>query len=189
MVLDLGVFRSQGPVNGSFWVLEEIPGMIFSADMASTLREDLYWASYNVAYFPKIREAMAESSSWTRDPRAKLFRQLQGNVTSIESMQRVMGWNDYRHSSVSGGDPMKAIMARGDLAGHASGGIDSKASSAALYRGGMATFARVGPTHDDLPPFCWSASPEALPHRGQPDCFSFSWERLWPGRSEPLLFA
>mmetsp|Transcript_104811 Transcript_104811/g.306082 ORF Transcript_104811/g.306082 Transcript_104811/m.306082 type:complete len:558 (-) Transcript_104811:134-1807(-) len=188
MVLDLGIFSSRGPVDGSFWVLEEIPGKIVSEDMSHRLREDLYWASYNVAFFSEVREMMNESSSWAHDPRAELFRQLHTNVTSIEGMQHVMGWNDYKNSNISKGDPRKAIMARGDLAGSAAGGIDSKASSAGYYRSGMITFARVGPTHDDLLPFCWSASPEDLPHRGQPDCFGFVWERLWPGRSEPLLF-
>ena len=46
-------------------------------------------------------------------------------------------------------------MARGDLAGGAGGGIDSKFSSATHIADG-AIFARGGPTSDDQPPFCWT---------------------------------
>jgi len=190
MVLDLRAFASSGlAAPGTFWVLEELPGTIVSADMTHRLHEDSYWASYNVAFFPQVRKLANQSSSWASDPRAELFRQLHGSATTIEGMQRLMGWNDYLHSAISKGDPTKAIMARADLAGGVFGGLDSKVSSASLYRSGMVTFARVGPTHDDLPPFCWNTLEEVLPHRGQPHCFNYTWERLWYGRSEPVLYA
>ncbi|CAE8588097.1 unnamed protein product [Polarella glacialis] len=207
MVLDLSIFAKninnnnnweaeegeEGQGEGLFWVLEEAPGLVVSADMSAKLRKDLYWPSFNVAFFPEIRQRNQEAGSWEEAPRARLFRQLHHEVTSIEGMQAVMAWNDYRHSNISKG-PGDAIMARDDLAtdgrAAADGGLDSKVSSFSHYQRGMATFARVGPTHDDVPPFCWGENPkfDRVPHKGHPRCFNFTWERLWPGRSEPEVF-
>lgn len=204
MVLDLKRFSTWrlGEVDtdlapeGLLWIAEEIPGYMATADMSARLVQDGYWASYNVAYFPKVRRLMDEWSSWEKDPRAILFRELQGSVKSIEDMQAVMGWNDYMHSRASDGDPGNAIMARNDLQppeeATADGGIDSKISSYLHQRRSMSTFARVGPTHDSLPPFCWNATQLghliSMPHEGHPECFNYTWERMWLGRTDPLIF-
>lgn len=192
MVLDLGLFRQAGPVDGSFWVLEEMPGTIVKKDLSGRLRQELYWPSYNVAYFEETRRLINESESWAENARARLFESFQGSVHSVETMQRVMDWNDYLHNDISAGDPSVAIMSRKDLKGNGSdvsGGIDSKVSSFRLYEEGMITYGRVGPTHEQVPAFCWSTCHNpAVPHHGQPDCFLYDYERIWPGRSEPLLF-
>eukprot|EP00933_Yihiella_yeosuensis_P019961 TRINITY_DN16099_c1_g1_i2.p1 TRINITY_DN16099_c1_g1~~TRINITY_DN16099_c1_g1_i2.p1 ORF type:complete len:236 (+),score=38.66 TRINITY_DN16099_c1_g1_i2:464-1171(+) len=199
MVLDLQRFGSGGKNSltasseegeGLFVVLEEAPGLIVSADMSARLRKDLYWASYNVAYFPEIRKRVNESSSWQMAPRAQIFRQQVSKVESMEGMKSIMAWNDYLHSNISKGDPAKAIMARGDLypkgKKRAAGGIDSKVSSFTDYSAGMISHARVGQTHDSVPPFCWGSDPEVdkTPHRSHPRCFNFTWQTLWPGQSE-----
>lgn len=224
---------------GLLWVVEEAPGLLHSADMTATLAADGYWASYNVAFFADVRARLAEPSSYADCPRANLFREMQGNVTGLASMQALMGWNDYAHDPLSGGNPDDAIMARGDLLaprGWAGGGIDSKCSSlrtaraanpttttaaattttlatataalagtvaaeaaeaavsqaAAAGRGAAAasaedplvSFARAGPTHDSLPPFCWAnlgpLEEAATPHAGHPACFNYSWAAFAP---------
>ena len=47
--------------------------------------------------------------------------------------------------------------------------------------------ARLGPTHDDQPPFCWKQFDGLLNkrgrpyfHLGHPECYSFSWETFPP---------
>jgi len=192
MVLDLEAFKRNGLVDNTFWVLEEMPGNIVKQDMSSFLREKSYWPSFNVAYFEETRRLINESSSWTDDVRAALFASFEASIDSIERMQWVMGWNDYLHNDISAGDPSKAIMARRDLLGDGSvvsGGMDNKVSSFRLYEEGMVTLGRVGPTHDEVPAFCWSTCRnQSVPHHGHPDCFQFEYERLWPGRSEPVRF-
>ena len=89
-------------------------------------------------------------------------------------------------------------MARDDLyepTGFAGGGIDSKCSSLALARapaagGGadpLVSYARAGPTHDALPPFCWGrdSAMDLTPHAGHPECFDYSWAPVVP-RAELL---
>lgn len=51
-------------------------------------------------------------------------------------------------------------------------------------------YARMGPTHDDQLPFCWSAFEarksktnkrgKKFVHVGQPDCFDFNWQQFPP---------
>lgn len=35
--------------------------------------------------------------------------------------------------------------------------------------------ARIGPTSDDQPVFCWSQLEKPYVHVGQPDCWDFNW--------------
>jgi Phospholipase B len=54
---------------------------------------------------------------------------------------------------------------------------------------GIQTYARLGPTHDDQPPFCWNQFDGDLNrdkrnkpfrHVGQPECFNFKWVAMPP---------
>lgn len=182
MVLDLKMFTKGKPiVNDTFWVLEEVPGLIEAADQSSWLQSKGYWASYNVAYYRRTRTIAGEIQSHSDCMRARLFRALVPDVTSIERMKMVMAWNDYKHSSIAHG-PDDAIMARGDLTfgRQASGGIDSKVASDESIREGLTTYGRAGPTTDNHPPFCWKKKFESTPHHGHPLCFDFKWEAFSP---------
>ena len=151
--------------------------------MSHRLREDLYWPSFNEAFFPEIRKLSKATGAYGDYPRAQLFRLLQPNATSIEGLQFVMGWNDFKHNNISHGDPENAIAARDDLDPNkpqAEGGLDSKVTSYKLYHRGMVTFARAGPTNDFLPSFCWKGQFPDVPRYGQPECFNFSWAPVVP---------
>ena len=46
---------------------------------------------------------------------------------------------------------------------------------------------RLGPTHDNFPPFCWHDVKDIrnhrgfqLSHAGHPDCFGFEWSQFPP---------
>jgi hypothetical protein len=116
MVLDATKFK-EGSANTKdlFWVIEEAPGLMHSEDQTERLLKDGYWASYNVAYYEDIRERMGEIANYDTDPRANLFRNMQGNVTDLEGIQDIMTWNDYVNEPLSEGSPDNAIMMRGDL--------------------------------------------------------------------------
>ena len=81
---DSSKFTATTPRKGLFWVLEEAPGLIHAEDQTEKLIADGYWGSYNVAYYADIRERIGETGSYVSCPRANIFRELQGNVTTIE---------------------------------------------------------------------------------------------------------
>ena len=181
MLGDLVAFKPGRPLaNGTFVVLEEVPGLIVARDQSATLQAQRYWPSFNVAFYAETRAIAGETESYTEVPRARLFSEMQGNVSDDASMRWLMGWNDYENDPRSGGSPDNAIMARGDLAGGAGGGIDSKFSSAKHIADGVTSFARAGPTSDDQPPFCWTKDFSSTPHAGHPQCFDFSWGSFSP---------
>jgi hypothetical protein len=180
------------------WVLEEAPGLIHAEDQTQALLSKGYWGSYNVAFYDDIRERLGETSSYDSCPRANLFREMQGNVTDLASMEWIISWNDYLNDPLSEGNPGNAIMARDDLKGFAGGGIDAKCSSILTVRGPppsassavagsgsapLKSMARAGPTHGPLPAFCWKDVPLAsatTPHAGHPACFDYEWAAIQP---------
>jgi len=195
MVLNIPYFESVKDLSdeeaalpdGTFWVLEEVPGAIISSDMTGHLRDHKYWASYNIAYFEETRRIAGDTANWHNDTRALLFRDMQSDVKTLSDMQAVMGWNDYLNSNVSKGNPENAVMSRADLPNSPSfsafGGIDSKVSSVKYYRAGRTAFGRVGPTWDAVPVFCWHQHPELAQnntHEGHPECFNYLWQEVKP---------
>ena len=53
MVLDYKQFTpGQNLKQGTFWVLEQIPGIVEMADMTAHLQDNRYWASYNLPWAP-----------------------------------------------------------------------------------------------------------------------------------------
>merc|ERR1712196_225065 len=138
-------------------IVEEVPGLVHTEDMTTRLQEDGYFPSFNVPFFPVVQEAAGYSPrSWTGAARYCLFKELQGSVQNPDTMEAVMRWNDYKHSSCSRGSPTNAIAARGDLGryGSAFGALDAKWTD---YGGAVAmrTYAQAGPTHDTQKEFCW----------------------------------
>lgn len=196
-IADLLLFEPGRPLRpNTFVVLEEVPGLVHYEDQSARLQADRYWPSFNVAYYSATRELAGERDSFTEHPRARLFREMQGSVMDDASMRRVMGWNDYRHNPISRGDPQYAIAARNDLGRppFAEGGYDSKMSSWRHVAREGTSFGRAGPTHDDLPPFCWLEGEQfaRMTHEGHPHCFNFSWGAFAPRPSpgmEPAVEA
>uniref|UniRef100_A0A8C0Y3W7 Phospholipase B-like n=1 Tax=Cyprinus carpio carpio TaxID=630221 RepID=A0A8C0Y3W7_CYPCA len=203
MVIDYKAFvPGQGYTKqGLFTVLEQIPGMIVTADKTEELFQTGYWASYNIPYFEKVfnasggQELVQKYGSWfsfSDNPRAQIFRRNQSLVTDIESMVRLMRYNNYEEDPLSrcdGCDPAQngenSISARSDLnPGNGSypfgalkqrphGGTDMKVTSADMFSR-LELVAVSGPTWDQVPVFQWSSSPySTLLHMGHPDRWAF----------------
>ena len=201
MVLDLKLFTpGHVPGPGFFTVTEEVPGLITTADMTSTLVKDTYWGSYNNPYFEDISEASGYAGLCKRRgdeycynacPRANLFREYHSNIVDLSGAEWILGYNSFQNDTASLNDSCNAIACRGDLEPEvrnrgAYGALDAKVSSvtlAAKYPGTPAIFrARAGPSHDQQPVFCWSQVTDESDyvHQGQPDCFDFTWNTFPP---------
>ena len=165
-VVDLNLFTPGAPslTAGLLTVVEEIPGLVHVGDQTKYLEKHKYWPSFNVPYYMDVRAANGNfPDSWSTAPRNKLFHLLQGNVTSIQSMQRVMRWNKYQTTpKISGGDPCNAIACRADVRSTGThtqsdfGAIDAKLSSfgSLMQKDGtnsLQVFAEVGPRYVDFP--------------------------------------
>uniref|UniRef100_T1IJU9 Phospholipase B-like n=1 Tax=Strigamia maritima TaxID=126957 RepID=T1IJU9_STRMM len=203
MVVDMKLFKPGKPLKADLlWVLEQLPKYVMRADKTDLLRDQLYWPSYNVPYFPFIYNmsgsaaAAAKHGDWfsyDKTPRALIFKRDQPNVSSLETMMKLMRYNDYTHDPLSRCNctppysAENAISARCDLnpkngtypiaaLGHRShGGIDMKLTSSKLFSSGLSFVAIGGPSYDSLPPFQWSRSDfeTDTPHMGQPDLWKF----------------
>lgn len=203
MVVDYKLFvPGKDTQLGLFTVLEQIPGMIVTADRTQELFKTGYWASYNIPYFEAVfnasggPELVQEYGSWfsySQNPRAQIFRRNQTLVTDIESMVRLMRYNNYEEDPLSrcdACDPVQngenSISARSDLnpangsypfgalKQRPHGGTDMKMTSFGLFQR-LELLAVSGPTWDQTPVFQWSRSPyNDLPHMGHPDRWDFS---------------
>nr|XP_012324444.2 putative phospholipase B-like 2 [Aotus nancymaae] len=204
MIVDYKAFVPGGPSPGSrvLTILEQIPGMVVVADKTSELYQKTYWASYNIPSFETVFNAsglqalVAQYGDWFSydgSPRAQIFRRNQSLVHDIESMVRLMRYNDFLHDPLSlcktcnpqpNGE--NAISARSDLnpangsypfqalRQRSHGGIDVKVTSMSLAKI-LSLLAASGPTWDQVPPFQWSTSPfSSLLHMGQPDLWKFA---------------
>ncbi|XP_010181268.1 PREDICTED: putative phospholipase B-like 2, partial [Mesitornis unicolor] len=179
MVVDYKAFMPgrASPPPGLLTVLEQIPYF-----------EEIFNASGN----PELVRKYGDWFTYDRNPRAQIFRRNQTQVHDLDSMVRLMRFNNYLQDPLSrcrGCDPPQnaenAISARSDLnpangtypfpalRQRCHGGTDMKVTSS-----GMApTFGLVaasGPPWDNVPPFRWSTSPCAsLLHMGHPDLWTF----------------
>ncbi|XP_069475333.1 putative phospholipase B-like 2 [Ambystoma mexicanum] len=210
MIVDYNRFRPGVPNldPGLLTVLEQIPGLVVSEDKTEVLSQQRYWASYNIPYFPDIFNASGGQDlvrqygdwfSYDRNPRAQIFRRNHTLVHDMESMIRLMRYNNFHIDPMSrcqGCDPPQngenAISARSDLnpangtypfgalRQRQHGGTDMKVTSFQLAQV-FGMIAVSGPTWDDLPPFQWSTSPFSfLLHMGHPDVWQFDpVEVLW----------
>ncbi|XP_074526104.1 putative phospholipase B-like 2 [Halichoeres trimaculatus] len=182
-------------------VLEQIPGFIVYADKTQELLQKGYWASFNIPYYENIfnasgcNELVEKFGPWfslDQNPRAQIFRRNQTAVVDLDSMVRLMRYNNFKEDPLSrcdGCDPPwngeNAISARSDLnpangtypfgalKQRPHGGTDMKMTSYGMFRDyGM--LAVSGPTWDQVPPFQWSTSPyKDLVHMGHPDRWAF----------------
>jgi len=199
MITDLKKFKPRVALEpGLLWVVEQIPGKVVAADMTSVLVSG-YWPSYNVAFFPEIYEACGYPNfidkqqkrgdgydvptKWLMyqvSPRANIFRRSQSNVTSVAGMRHMMRYNDYKHDPLSHHHPTAAVCARGDLAKEGAipkGCYDTKVTS---YSMAWDLEAEVvgGPTAQEQPAFQWEPTFGEFAHRGMPNRFDFTFERM-----------
>lgn len=196
MVLDIGRARASAGAGkplaaDSFWVLEEVPGLVHAEDQSDHLNTHAYWPSFNEIYYPATRKVAGARGNYSDAVRFRLFAELQGSVTSDAAMARVIAWNDYQHDPIAHG-PSDAISMRGDLVkggARAGGGIDAKYSTLAAAASGLVSHGRAGPTNDDQPPFCWTEEFAQTPHVGHPRCFGFQWGSFAPARKEAVAAA
>ncbi|XP_041084538.1 putative phospholipase B-like 2 [Polyodon spathula] len=192
-----------------FTVLEQIPGLIMIADKTEELFRKGYWASYNIPYFerifnasggPELVQQYGDWFSFDLNPRAQIFRRNHSQVIDMESMIRLMRYNNFLEDPLSvcqGCNPPhngeNAISARSDLnpangtypfgalKQRPHGGTDMKVTSFSLYRD-YQLLAVSGPTWDQVPPFQWSSSPyNRLLHMGHPDTWAFPVVRVFWG--------
>ncbi|CAG9531329.1 unnamed protein product [Cercopithifilaria johnstoni] len=199
-VVDYKLFKPKEelPTKNLLWVLEQAPGLVISHDMTWFLKKYTYWPSYNIPYFKTISEIsgfeqkgqLSDWYKWESSPRAKIFRRDHDKVTNLDSLQKLMRYNDYKHEKFSKCKcipPYSAeasISTRGDLnprngtyeikaMGHRNhGGIDYKGTNYQLFKN-LRFKAWGGPTYDPLPAFSWATTDIQAKHYGQPTVWQF----------------
>jgi hypothetical protein len=199
MVIDYNKFKKgQKLQDGTFWVLEQAPGVSVGKDMSQLLQKQGFWASENRGYFSAIRNVSGESEaeeihgnlfSEHENPRAHIFQATAPKVNTLDDMRHEMERNEWPHE-VDGGPantPDHAIASRGDLDKERptpNGGVDSKVTNACLVKL-LSAQAIAGPTHDGQKPFKWTDDkgrnkyPD-YPKAGLPDLWNFDWVHFTP---------
>mmetsp|Transcript_59846 Transcript_59846/g.106398 ORF Transcript_59846/g.106398 Transcript_59846/m.106398 type:complete len:640 (+) Transcript_59846:110-2029(+) len=195
MVVDYNQFQSGKPlVDGTFWLVEMIPGVSEMQDMTKHLQEKRYWPSFNRPFFGKVRELSGHSAaershgtlySWEANPRAQIFAANAGTVNAISEMRNLMDRNAYPASGVAPNDPGHDVAARMDLSPMLkipNGGIDAKVTSRCLMKS-LQVQAISGPSHQSLEPFRWKGDDGSelwadFPHAGLPDRWNFDYVQM-----------
>nr|XP_039262472.1 phospholipase B-like 1 [Styela clava]XP_039262473.1 phospholipase B-like 1 [Styela clava] len=186
MVVDLKKFTPEiGFEDGALYVVEQIPGFVESHDQTNILREG-YWASYNVPFYESIYNMSGYPAVTKNDPdlshdlapRAKIFRRDQGTVVDMESMKKILRYNNYKFDKYSEGDACNAICCRNDS--NYMGCTDSKATDYFLAKS-FTTHAINGPTVgglSDIPPYKWPQNSSY--HEGMPNVWNFTFIDIKP---------
>jgi len=189
MVVDYNKFIPQVELQpGTLWVAEQIPGLVEFADVTSQLERG-YWASYNVAYFPKIYELSGYPEfvkkhgvefSYQLAPRAEIFRRDAGTVVDLQTLQNLMRYNNYKNDPYSKQNPGNAICSRFDLESthpRPSGCYDTKYTNYQSQKT-QTSWALNGPTQSHgLPPFSWHKFQNSS-HVGLPTLFNFKFQKM-----------
>lgn len=205
MVVDYKEFVPGEPLrDGLFTVLEQMPGQTVWSDQTDVLRSQSYWPSYNIAFYPYVYNITGTYDafvkygsffSYEESPRASIFRRDQHNVVDIDSMIKMMRYNDYKKDPLSACDcnppysGENTISARSDLnpadgtypfdaLGHRDhGATDMKMTNFEMSRN-LEFIGICGPTFDDnndIPAFVWSQADfgNSTNHFGHPDKWNF----------------
>ncbi|XP_074649153.1 phospholipase B-like 1 [Tubulanus polymorphus] len=191
MIVDLKKIKlGETIMDGALYVVEQIPTLVVYRDETKILREG-HWPSYNVPFFetvynmsgyPEFVKMHGLDSSYQLAPRAKIFRRDAGAVRDMESMKKIMRYNDYENDPYSGKNPCNTICCRADLdpeKPRADGCYDTKVSDykMALNR---ESFAINGPTRGNkLEPFSWTAKFKDS-HLGLPHTYDFDFVEMKP---------
>uniref|UniRef100_A0A915Q441 Phospholipase B-like n=1 Tax=Setaria digitata TaxID=48799 RepID=A0A915Q441_9BILA len=206
-VVDYKLFepKKELPSKNILWVLEQAP--LLAHDMTWFLKNFTYWPSYNIPYFKTISEItgfkqkgqLLDWYKWGNSPRAKIFHRDQHKVIDMDSLQKLMRYNNYKYDNLSRckcTPPYSAeasISTRGDLnpvngtyeieqMGHRNhGAIDYKGTNHELIKN-LRFKAWGGPTYDPLPVFSWATTDITAKHYGQPEVWQFKeMETQWEG--------
>lgn len=208
MVVDYNKFNS-GSQDQILHVLEQLPGEVQYSDMTKTLLQTSYWGSYNIPYFPKIYndsgmpdlvKKYGDFFTHAKNPRARIFARDHKKVVDLNSLIKLMRYNNYKVDPLSKCNctppysAANAIAARCDLndpngvypnpvlGQRNHGATDVKVTSSTLVKS-LGLVAECGPTHDQQPIYQWSKSPYAnSPHEGHVDRFDFKPELFTWGK-------
>uniref|UniRef100_A0A183FP37 Phospholipase B-like n=1 Tax=Heligmosomoides polygyrus TaxID=6339 RepID=A0A183FP37_HELPZ len=204
-VLDYNKFTPNKPLPeyGLFYVLEQLPGTVVYEDLTWFLEKYSYFPSYNIPYFKKITQIsgfinqgkkLGDWFVWGKSPRARIFERDHHTVTDLDSLTKLMRYNNYQKDEFSRcncNPPYSAeagISARGDLnpangtyefpgQGHVNhGALDYKGTNASMMKK-LEFRAQGGPTWGTVPPFRWSTFDfkDKVKHIGHPDEWKFDW--------------
>ncbi|PIO59658.1 lysophospholipase, partial [Teladorsagia circumcincta] len=183
-VVDYNKFKPNEtlPEYGLFYVLEQMPGTIVYQDLTWFLQKYSYFPSYNIPYFKKITDIsgfvnqgkkLGDWFVWGKSPRAKIFERDHHTVTDLDSLTKLMRYNNYTKDEFSRcncNPPYSAeaaVSARGDLnpangtyefpgQGHVNhGALDYKGTNVNMMKK-LEFRAQGGPTWGTVPPFRWS---------------------------------
>jgi len=209
MVVDYNLFQpGKALQNGTFVVLEQVPGLSHSEDMSHRLQEARFWASENRAWYKSVRDSIGATDaeqlhgrlfSADKNPRANIFAATAPKVQTLADFRAEMRRNRWP-LEVDGGDgntPDHAIAARGDLdKDHpdANGAVDAKVTNACLAKR-LACDAISGPTAATQKPFRWTDPKTGqtlfagAPREGLPDVWNFDWTRMAPAADGPSALA
>lgn len=204
MVVNLNLFTPGEDLQpNTLWIVEQLPGQVVAADQTTILSFG-HWPSYNIPFYPEVYKAAGyiphrkinpEFFDYQNCARAKIFRAVADNISTVEEMQSVMRYNHFREVSPPI-DPWYAVAARGDLMPaaltakglgkrDASGGLDSKVGDAVSYRLNKTVRVISSPTYDSgLPVFSFDTvdlpESEVCPTLGLPRTFNFTWQEFHP---------
>uniref|UniRef100_A0AC34FH14 Phospholipase B-like n=1 Tax=Panagrolaimus sp. ES5 TaxID=591445 RepID=A0AC34FH14_9BILA len=202
IILDYKNFQPYKPLPDYdlLFVLEQMPGLIEYEDVSKSLKENTYFATYNIPILPKIfklsgYDKMEESYDWfsrTNSARAKIFKRDHSKVVNLETLQTLMRYNNFTRDTLSRCNctpPYTAqatISARGDLndpngtyplwrmsyGNH--GALDYKGNNYQLFKR-LEFRALSSPPYENVPPFQWSkfALANKVKHVGHPDLWKF----------------
>lgn len=185
MVVDYKKFApGQDLPPGTFYVLEQVPGVSHYEDMSPHLQSEGYWASYDRAYFDEVRQTSgdavteakleqrgdAEAALYTKGntPRAQIIRHTIQDADSLAGMRSEMTRNLGKEQMVEQSSlrqPRFDVSARDDLDGEGNndpngspnGGVDAKVTSSCLFRS-LTAEAISSPSHQSMPAFKWQGS-------------------------------
>jgi len=187
MVINYKSYVPGKPVpSGLVWIIEQIPGYSEALDVTSKfVALGNNWPSfnvphseyvYNVSGFRAAYEKFGDQYSYTKCPRAQIFRRDFVKVVDLDSMKFMLQYNDWKNDPLSLGSPANAISSRYDVkaGGAAFGGIDSKIVDFAGAKS-LTAHAISGPTQQQ-PVFSWSSRYPDTTHMGEPVTFNFKWQ-------------
>ena len=104
--------RAKSPLPaGTFYVGEQIPGLIVFADQTEFLNTNKHWPSYNVPFYRAIQQASGYDAQQGPDyygmdnyntySRAVIFKRMQGDITDLASMYYMMRYNNWQQDPAS----------------------------------------------------------------------------------------
>lgn len=196
MIVNYNLFTPGQPLkNGTLFVCEQIPGLVYGEDLTHQLERG-YFPSYNIPTFdiiyqrsgyPTIEKQIGPSQSYALAARGQIFRRDQATVKDVDSLKALMRSNEYKTDPISNGNTFRAICSRGDFNDpkYAGGCYDTKVTNVEMHKK-MTSFALNGPTrgtdNDQYKAFSWSEWPAATrpANFGQPDTFDFDFVQMTP---------